>query len=301
MAGLRETIDGLQILVVDDEPEVARGLERNLTKAGARVTVARSLSEALQHLERNTVWDIVLIDQMLPDGDGLDVLDGVDRLQTKPAIIAISANLQCSKRSLRLQACGAVLLPKPFDLEDLRMALSAALASRDRSVQAKHASQAAQSSTKTQAVNPKHLLYKSISLNLVTQIASVDGTAIDLQPAQTRILAQLLAHPGQRFGVNELTKSSLRGNHDQAGGNMRFQIHALRRRLGTAGRLIETLDRGYGIGLNAREELAQPRQTRRARGPAGTGRQRAERRTPMATRGPGRSSATRPPAASDVS
>jgi DNA-binding response OmpR family regulator len=301
MAGLRETIDGLQILVVDDEPQVARGLERNLTKAGARVTVARSLSEALQYLGSNEDWDIVLIDQMLPDGDGLDVLDGVDRLQTKPAVIAISANLQCSKRSLRLQACGVVLLPKPFDLEDLRMALSGALASRDRSVYAKHASQAAHASTAAQAANPKHLLYKSISLDLVTQIASVDGGAVDLQPAQTRILAQLLAHPGQRFGVDELTKSSLRGNHDQAGGNMRFQIHALRRRLGTAGRLIETLDHGYGIGLNAREELEQPRQTRRAREAVGTGRQRSERRTPLVTRSQARPSATTPPAANDVS
>jgi DNA-binding response OmpR family regulator len=273
MAGLRETIDGLQILVVDDEPQVARGLERNLTRAGARVTVARSLLEALQHLERNADWDVVLIDQMLPDGDGLDVLDGVDRLPTKPGVIAISANLQCSKRSLRLQACDAVLLPKPFDSEDLRTALSRALASRGRPADAEQASQAADASETAQGADPKRLFYKSISLDLVTQIASVDGGAVDLQPAQVRILAQLLTHPGQRFGVDELTKKSLRGNHDQAGGNMRFQIHALRRRLGSAGGLIETRDRGYGIGLNAREELERLGRARHARGAVGRGRQ----------------------------
>jgi DNA-binding response OmpR family regulator len=256
MSGLHEIVAGLQILVVDDEPQVARGLQRNLTRGGAHVTVTPSLAQALQHLERKVDWDIVLIDQMLPDGDGLDVLDGVNRLHVKPAVIAISANLQCSKRSLRLQACGAVLLPKPFDPEDLRMALAGALAFRRRSVDATRSSRPVDLSDAYEP-NTRHLHYKSISLDLVTQTASVEGRVVDLQPAQVRLLAHLLTHPGRRFGVDELTKKALRGNHDQAGGNIRFQIHALRRRLKTAGRLIETRDHGYGIGLTTQDGVSE--------------------------------------------
>jgi DNA-binding response OmpR family regulator len=252
MSGLHEIVAGLQILVVDDEPQVARGLQRSLTRGGAHVTVTPSLALALEHLERKRDWDIVLIDQMLPDGDGLDVLDGVNRLHVKPAVIAISANLQCSKRSLRLQACGAVLLPKPFDPEDLLMALAGALAFRRRSIDAGSSAQSAEPSG-AQEPSPKHLRYKSISLDLVTQTASVEGHGVDLQPAQVRILAHLLTHPGRRFGVDELMQKALRGKHDQAGANIRFQIHALRRRLKTAGRLIETRDHGYGIGLTTQE------------------------------------------------
>jgi DNA-binding response OmpR family regulator len=260
MAGLRDTIRGLRILVIDDEPQLSRALARNLTQAGAHATVAASLSEALQHLEPHGDWDILLIDQMLPDGDGLDVLKRVDGLTIKPAVIAISANLQCSKRSLRLQSCGAVLLPKPFDREDLWLALSAALFSRERALNPKHARPPA-AALGVQDVGSKHLRHESIFLDLVTHVASVDGSPVELQPAQVRILAHLLAHPGRRFSAAELAKNALRGNHDSAGNNIRFQIHALRRRLGGAGRLIETRERGYGVGLvtgqpRARDVLA---------------------------------------------
>jgi DNA-binding response OmpR family regulator len=248
MAGLGDRISGLRILVIDDEPQVSRALERNLTRAGAQTTVAASLSEGLRQLEQNGDWDILLIDQMLPDGDGLDVLDGIDRLTNKPAVIAISANLQCSKRSLRLQSCGAVLLPKPFDREDLWLALAGALSSRDRAFEPGRA-WPARATSDAKSSSPKHLCHESILLDLVTHIASVDGSPVELQPAQVRILAHLLAHPGRRFSAAELAKKALRGNHDSAGGNIRFQIHALRRRLGEAGRLIETLEHGYGIGF----------------------------------------------------
>jgi two-component system nitrogen regulation response regulator GlnG len=123
-------MDGLRILVVDDEPQVARGLARNLTRAGARATVASSVAQALQQLERGAAWDIVLVDQMLPDGDGIDVLDWIERRQAKPAVVVISANPLSAQHTLLLQACGAVLLPKPFDADDLARALSEALAAR---------------------------------------------------------------------------------------------------------------------------------------------------------------------------
>lgn len=231
------SLSGLRVLVIDDEQRLVRGLQRNLARSGASVTVASSVADALLALDHKNEWDLALVDQMLPDGDGLELICRIERQKNPPAVIAVSGNLQSSKRCLRLQAHGAVLLPKPFDADDLCMAMSRALSSARRArAESAHSAE-------------KHLRYSSIALDLVTQVATVDGTIVDLQPAQIRILAHLLTYPGRSFGSDELTKTALRGTHDNKGGNIRFQIHSLRRRLGKAGRLIETRNRGYGVGL----------------------------------------------------
>ena len=259
MARSRETIAGLRVLVIDDEPQLARGLARTLTRVGASVAVALNVTQALRRLRDTGDWDVLLVDQLLPDGDGFDVINRIGSLDHTPAIVAISANLQSSKRSLHLQKLGAVLLPKPFDRDDLLLALSQALSLRSVS-RGQSWQPSARASTTAPDAEPKRLTYENISLDLVTQTASVDGASIELQPAQFRILAQLLTHPGRRFGVEELTQKALRGSHHRTGSNIRFQIHALRRRLGPAAQLIETRDHGYGVGLVSRQpRLSQAR------------------------------------------
>lgn len=242
-----ESLNGLRILVVDDEPKLARGLKRWLAMSGAQVTIASCVADALLALDRHEPWDVALIDQILPDGDGLDVVATIDRREHKPAVIAVSANLQSSKRSLRLQGYGAVLLPKPFDPDDLATALFRALDGRRRANSMDAATQPSEQPTSSK----KQLRYKNICLDLITQTASVDGIAVELQPAQIRILAHLLTYPGRCFGTEELTRAVLRGTHARSGGNIRFQIHSLRRRLGTAACHIETFNRGYGVALSS--------------------------------------------------
>src|SRR5262249_25243532 len=105
----------VRALLVEDEPRLASGLRRLLARAGIRVTVVQTAEEASAMLERSSEWDLVLLDQKLPDGDGLQVLERMEHLHRKPALVAISAHLQDSKRSLRLQGYPGVLLPKPFD------------------------------------------------------------------------------------------------------------------------------------------------------------------------------------------
>ena len=230
----------LKTLVVDDETVLTRVVARNLGRAGAEVTVAHRVGDGLSALETTNSWDIVLVDQMFPDGDGLDIVERIARLDPRPGVVALFANQQSPKRSLRLQAHRAVLLPKPFSMEELFQAVSHALSTRTAPTY---------SAATLDDSLPKHLRYRNISLDLVTQIATVDGATIDLQPAQVRILAQLLAHPGRSFNALELTQAALRGSHGQYASNIRFQIHTLRRRLGSAADLIVTGNRGYGIGI----------------------------------------------------
>lgn len=248
---------GLEILVVEDERTLAVALRRLLRRAAAEVTIASTLAMARAALRTTTPWSVLLLDQKLPDGDGLSVLEELEGRAAPPVLIATSANLQDSKRSLRLQAYGAVLLPKPFDDADLFIAITSALSGVGSSA-AEGVFQLPP--PRESGEYPRVLRFGPISLELVSQIVAVSGVTVELQPTQFRILAHLLASPGRPHAVAELVDSALRGAHFDGGANIRFQIHALRRRLGLAGKLIETSPGGYGVGLTPESpEDAPPR------------------------------------------
>lgn len=232
-------IAGLRMLLVEDDVLLADALARTLRRRGADATVAPTLGRLRDLLDLGQRWDVVLLDQRLPDGDALDLLEELAAHADSP-IIAASAILQESKRALHLQAYRAVLLPKPFGEADLLVAIGQALERVGRSVPplARESGEYAAG-----------LHYESISMNLISQTVLVDGTPVELQPTQFRILAHLIAHAGSALGVEELVRVSLRGTHSDGSPNIRFQIHALRRRLGSAGALIQTVAHGYGIGV----------------------------------------------------
>jgi DNA-binding response OmpR family regulator len=251
----RSNLDGVEILLVEDDPLLALGLTRNLQRLGAVVTSAPTLLDARRELARKS-WAVVVLDQMLPDGDGLSILETLDEREQKPAIVAVSANLQNSTRSLALQNSDAVLLPKPFSSNQLLVAISRALGRRE----SEHEALArAPGQFPESGGYVTTLEFGPISLGLLSQSVQVDGEPVDLQPAQFRILATLLANVGRPLPVTELAASALRGTHQDGTVNIRFQIHGLRRRLGARGALIETCPGGYGIGVSAiRQNDAAP-------------------------------------------
>ncbi|HVU05983.1 MAG TPA: response regulator transcription factor [Polyangiaceae bacterium] len=246
-------LDGVRVLVVEDERAIASGIRRLLSRVGADVTIVRTL-EAAHRSITELDWDLVLLDQHLPDGDGLDLLGTISALSVRPALIAVSAHLQTARRALTLQAARAILLPKPFDRDELLIAALDAIALASGS------GQAVSEVRKRGDGDSPSLEFGPIGVNLVTQTVTVDGAPVDVQPAQFRILVQLLSRIGTAVPYEELTGGAVRGSHDDS--SIRFQIHVLRRRLGHAGKLIETARNGYGIALgpDASRSATTPRE-----------------------------------------
>ena len=78
------------ILVVDDEPAIRDSLETLLSEANYRVTLAKNGSEGLKKIERD-IFDLILLDVMMPDKNGLEVLEEIHHSSPETAVIMITA------------------------------------------------------------------------------------------------------------------------------------------------------------------------------------------------------------------
>jgi DNA-binding NtrC family response regulator len=118
-----------RILIVDDEDIVVRSCLRILADTGYAVDVARGGAEALKKIDE-TAYDVLLVDIMMPQINGLEVLQHVKQKRPGSEVI-IFTGLSQSETALRAQELGAfAYLPKPFEPEDIRELIAQALARR---------------------------------------------------------------------------------------------------------------------------------------------------------------------------
>ena len=124
------------ILLVEDDPEMARSLSRALERSGYRVALAGTGSEARLLIEQ-VHPDLILLDLMLPDTDGL-VLTTAFKTLTNAPIIICSARQEQVDRVLGLRLGADDFIAKPFELEELEARVEVVLrrASRVREVPA---------------------------------------------------------------------------------------------------------------------------------------------------------------------
>ena len=130
LVGGREPLaDTGQILVVDDEPNICRLLQRYLGRIGYEVRTAGSVPEALDALAVQP-FDLVLTDLRLPGPSGLELLVEVRSRRPETRLILMSAHADVHAASAAIARGVDHLIVKPFDLEDLRTRIGESLAKR---------------------------------------------------------------------------------------------------------------------------------------------------------------------------
>jgi len=107
-------------LVVDDDPEIAKVLTELVEREGFAVTSASTLARAREEIA-TSVPDIVLVDIHLPDGSGLDLLEGLGPSAPEVVLITGQASVETAVDALRRGA--ADYLTKPVDFPRLKMVL----------------------------------------------------------------------------------------------------------------------------------------------------------------------------------
>jgi len=118
-------ISAIQILVIDDEPDLRTLYELTLLREGYQVEAAATIQEAWALLNARH-FDLVITDMRLPDGSGIDLLKGVRAQQRSERCIVITAYGSAENAVESLKAGAFDYLTKPVDLKQFRAVVEAA-------------------------------------------------------------------------------------------------------------------------------------------------------------------------------
>jgi DNA-binding response OmpR family regulator len=115
-----------RILIVEDEPDIILCLEEDLHRQGHHTSVATDGAKGLA-LGTSGVWDLILLDVMLPKMDGFDVCGELRKAGVTAPIILLTARAQEADKELGLDSGADDYVTKPFSLRELRARIRAQL------------------------------------------------------------------------------------------------------------------------------------------------------------------------------
>src|SRR6185437_2444738 len=172
-----------QILIIEDEENIARVLQLELEFEGYGVGIAYTGTAGLIKY-REKEWSLVLLDLMLPELNGLDVLRRIRVTETNTPVILLTAKGEVEDKVAGLDLGANDYVTKPFEIEELLARIRAAIKF---------------SKTKQPTVEKdKHLFeYGGLSIHDQTREVHRDGELIDLTPREYDLLLHLLKHPNQ--------------------------------------------------------------------------------------------------------
>lgn len=114
-------------LIVDDEPDIRELLEITLGRMGLETVSAATLAEAYEILDDGNSLQLCLTDMRLPDGNGIDLVEHIQRTQPSLPVAMITAHGNVDSAIRALKAGAFDFISKPVALEKLRALVSAAL------------------------------------------------------------------------------------------------------------------------------------------------------------------------------
>ena len=117
-----------KILIIEDEPDIRKTLEYNISREGYEVTSASSLSEARQSLELSS-FSLLLLDFMLPDGSGLDLFRELkqDKSKSSMPVIILTAKDDEVDKVVGFELGADDYVTKPFSVRELILRVKAVL------------------------------------------------------------------------------------------------------------------------------------------------------------------------------
>ena len=114
------------ILVVEDEPDIALGLQLDLRDEGHEVEIASNGEEASRR-GREAQWDVILLDVMLPLKDGFEVCRDLRRAKVRTPILMLTAKTHDAEKVMGLDMGADDYVTKPFSPRELRARIRALL------------------------------------------------------------------------------------------------------------------------------------------------------------------------------
>jgi two-component system KDP operon response regulator KdpE len=202
-----------KILVVDDDPAIARTLRINLRARDYEVRLAYDGRTALQILAEDPP-DAVLLDLGLPDVDGIGVLRRLRTFSDVPVVV-LSARHQSDDKVEALDLGADDYVTKPFGMEELLARIRAAL---------RHAQPGLLAESRVVTTPTLHL-------DLGDHVARRDGEAVHLTPTEWRLVDVLTRHPGALVRQSDLLREVWGPAYDKESNYLRVFLAQVRRKL----------------------------------------------------------------------
>ena len=219
----------MKILIIEDEPSLKELIQRSLEKERYVVEAAADFQSGLRKIE-DYDYDCVLLDIMLPDGNGLNLLEQLKKMRKRENVIIISAKDSLDDKVLGLELGADDYLPKPFHLAELNARIKSVIRRQRRD-------------------GEMDIRLANIRIVPDTFQVFVDDKEIELNRKEYDILLYFANRPGRLVNKNTLAES-VWGDHIDQVDNFDFiyaQIKNLRKKLKDAGALAE-LKAVYGFG-----------------------------------------------------
>ncbi|WP_151769618.1 response regulator [Streptomyces abyssomicinicus] len=205
-----------RVLVVDDEPQMARALVINLKARHYAVDVAADGGQALRlAVERHP--DVVLLDLGLPDMDGVEVIRGL-RGWTRVPVIVLSARHSSDEKVSALDAGADDYVTKPFGMDELMARVRAAVRRAEP--------EAAAGSGEEGVVETA-----GFTVDLMAKKVSRDGQDVRLTPTEWHLLEILISNPGRLVSQKQLLQEVWGPTYTRETNYLRVYMAQLRRKL----------------------------------------------------------------------
>lgn len=225
----------MKVLIVEDEPALREVMTAFLEKERYVVECANSFRSALDKIG-DYHYDCILLDIMLPDGNGLDLLKELRKKSTDNNVIIISAKDAVEDKVAGLELGADDYLSKPFYLAELNARIRNIIRRKDLS-------------------GDLSVVFGNVRVDTVKFEAYANGTKLELNRKEYDILSYFMTRPNHLIDKIRLAES-VWGDHIDQADNFDFiyaQIKNLRKKMNEAGADIE-IKAVYGFGYKLCEK-----------------------------------------------
>ena len=220
----------LKILIIEDEPDIRKNLEYNLSREGYSVLTAASIREAEQLIYSNNL-SLILLDLMLPDGSGLELCKKMKSdpdVQNLPIIILTAKDDEVDK-VVGFEIGADDYVTKPFSVRELILRIKAVL---------------------KRGENKKDIVeidrqFGDLKIDIDSHEVYVDGELVNLTALEFKLLIQLVDRRGRVQSREQLLADVWGYSAEVTTRTVDTHIKRLREKLGTMGKYVQTI-RGVG-------------------------------------------------------
>ena len=219
-----------KILIIEDEPDIRKTLEYNISREGYEVISASSLSEGKEKLE-SASFSLLLLDLMLPDGSGLDLCRELKQdksLSSMPVIILTAKDDEVDK-VVGFELGADDYVTKPFSVRELILRVKAVLKRGER---------------KSDNMEVQRQ-FGELKIDVDSHEVFINDDQVSLTALEFKLLHQLVDRRGRVQSRDQLLSDVWGYSSDVTTRTVDTHIKRLREKLGDMGKYVQTI-RGVG-------------------------------------------------------